>query len=181
MESTSNNRVPFRTIWPVLFPVILVFLLFVEGCTVKYSFSGASISDDVKTISIQYFENRARLVQPTLSRYVTDEFQDMCRAQTNLEFVSDIGDVNFEGEITDYETRPLTVSGNAQAATNRFTISIHVRFTNSVEPDYSYEKTFTRYEDYAGDKELSEVEDELVNNIVEQILEDIFNQAFVNW
>ena len=112
---------------------------------------------------------------------MTDKLQDMCRAQTNLEFVNDIGDVNFEGEITDYDTRPLTVSGNAQAAMNRFTISVKVKFTNSVQPDFSYEQTFSRYEDYAVDKQLSEVEDELVENIVEQLLEDIFNKAFVNW
>ena len=93
----------------------------------------------------------------------------------------DLGDVNFEGEITDYDTRPLTVSGNAQAAMNRFTISLKVKFTNSVEPDYSYEQTFSRYEDYSGDKQLSDVEDELVEKIVEQLLEDIFNRAFVNW
>ena len=99
----------------------------------------------------------------------------------NLEFVSDVGDVNFEGEITDYDTRPLTVSGNAQAAMNRFTISVKVRFTNAIEPDFSYEQTFSRYEDYAGDKQLSDVEDELVEKIVEQLLEDIFNKAFVNW
>lgn len=180
MASTFKNIIDTLSKGPVLVPVFIVMLVF-SSCTIKYSFSGASISPEVQTISIQYFQNRARLVQPTLSQYMTDKLQDMCRAQTNLEFVSDIGDVNFEGEITDYDTRPLTVSGNAQAAMNRFTISVKVKFTNSVQPDFSYEQTFSRYEDYAGDKQLSDVEDELVENIVEQLLEDIFNKAFVNW
>lgn len=180
MGSTFKNIISFLPGGPVFIPVFLV-LMALSACSVKYSFSGASISPEVKTISIQYFQNRARLVQPTLSQYITDELQDMCRAQTNLEFVSDIGDVSFEGEITDYDTRPLTVSGNAQAAMNRFTISVKVKFTNSVEPDFSYEQTFSRYEDYSGDKQLSDVEDELVEKIVEQLLEDIFNRAFVNW
>lgn len=160
---------------------VLLFAMALSACTIKYSFSGASIGPDVETISIKYFQNRARLVQPALSQFITDELQDMCRAQTDLKFVSDVGDVDFQGEITDYDTRPLTVSGNAVAAMNRFTISIKVKFTNSVDPDFSYEQTFTRYEDYAGDKELSDVEGDLVELIVEQLIEDVFNKAFVNW
>ena len=105
----------------------------------------------------------------------------MCRTQTNLNFVSDVGDVDFQGEITDYDTRPLTVSGDALAAMNRFTITVKVKFTNAIEPDLSYEQNFSRYEDYAGDKELSSVEDDLVEKIVEQLIDDIFNKAFVNW
>ena len=101
----------------------------------NYSFSGASISPLVKTISIQYFQNRASLVQPGLSQYITDALIDKCKAQTSLKFTNDIGDVNFEGEITDYNTRPLTVAADAQAAMNRFTITVKVKFTNTIEPD----------------------------------------------
>ncbi|HDZ41259.1 MAG TPA: hypothetical protein ENH59_06230 [Bacteroidetes bacterium] len=165
----------------VIIPVF-VFLAFTgEGCTVTYSMSGASISPDVKTINVEYFENRAGLVQPGLSQYLTDELMDKCRAQTNLKFVNEAGDVSFEGEISDYRNEPLTISGDARAAMNRFTISVSVRFTNLVEPDFSFEQTFTRYEDYDSAKELSQVEQELTEKIIEQIVEDIFNRAFVNW
>lgn len=120
-------------------------------------------------------------MQPGLSQYITDELMDKCRAQTNLEFINDIADVTFKGEVSNYQTRPLTVSGNATAAMNRFTISVKVKFTNSVEPDYSYDQTFTRYEDYDSALELSAVEQDLSEKIVEQLIEDIFNRAFVNW
>ena len=161
---------------------VFAFLAFTgNGCTVTYSMSGASISPDVKTINVEYFENRANLVQPGLSQYLTNELMDKCRAQTNLNFVNDAGDVSFEGEISDYRTEPLTVSGDARAAMNRFTIAVSVRFTNVVEPDFSFEQTFSRYEDYDSSKELSQVEQELTEKIVEQIIEDIFNRAFVNW
>lgn len=164
------------------FLLILIFSLFLtQGCKVTYSFSGASLSEEVKTLSVQYFQNRASLVQPGLSQLITDELADKCRAQTNKEFVSDIGDVNFEGEITDYRTVPQTVSGNATAAINRFTIAVKVKFTNSIQPEYSFEQTFTRYEDYDSTQEFSKVEEELSEKIVEQIVEDIFNKAFVNW
>jgi hypothetical protein len=148
---------------------------------VSYSFSGASISPQVKTFSIQYFQNRAPLVQPGLSQYITDALIDKCKGQTNLSFINGIGDVNFEGEISDYNTRPLTVAADAQAAMNRFTITARVKFTNAIEPELSFEQTFSRYEDYDSNLDLSNVEKELSDKIVEMIVEDIFNQAFVNW
>lgn len=172
----------------VSFDVNRLFLLLVFiggsvlcGCKVSYSFTGASISPQVKTFSVKYFQNRAPLVQPGLGQYVTDAMIDKCKAQTSLKFTTDIGDVNFDGEITDYNTRPLTVAADAQAAMNRFTITAKVKFTNSVEPDLSFEQTFSRYEDYDSNLDLSQVEKELSDKIIEMIVEDIFNKAFVNW
>lgn len=162
----------------VLFFVVIAAF---AGCKISYSFSGASISPAVKTISIQYFQNRASLVQPGLSQYITDALIDKCKAQTNLGLVNGMGDVNFEGEIKDYNTRPLTVAADAQAATNRFTITVKVKFTNSVEPDLSFEQEFSRYEDYPSEQDLSAVEKSLSDKIVELLVEDIFNKAFVNW
>lgn len=159
---------------------LLIPVLF-NGCKVTYSFSGASISPGVKTISIQYFQNRASLVQPALSQNLTEALIDKCKSQTSLSFINGLGDVNFEGEITDYNTRPLTVSADAEAAVNRFTITVRVEFTNAVDPDLSYEQSFTRYEDYDSALDLSQVEDELSRKIIEMIVEDIFNRAFVNW
>ncbi len=181
MVSIFKNIRPYSATKPAIIAIIAFMVLPDSGCKITYSMSGASISPDVKTISVQYFENRANLVQPGLSRYITDELMDKCRAQTSLKFVSEAGDVSFEGEITDYKTAPLTVSGEARAAMNRFTIAVRVKFTNVIDPDFSYEQTFSRNEDYDSSKELSQVEDELTEKIVEQLIEDIFNAAFVNW
>jgi Lipopolysaccharide-assembly len=164
----------------IILSAVLV-LISGSGCKVTYSFSGASISPKVKTMSVQYFQNRASLVQPALSQYITYALIDKCKAQTNLSIVNGTGDVSFEGEITDYNTKPLTVSANARAATNRFTITIKVKFTNSIEPELSYEKSFTRYQDYDSSLDLSQVEKDLSDKIVVLLVEDIFNQAFVNW
>ncbi len=161
-----------------IFPV-LVFIL--GGCKVTYSFSGASIAPEVKTFSVAYFQNRAPLVQVGLSQTITNALIDKCKAQTNLNYVTGTGDVSFEGEITDYKTAPLTVAADAQAAMNRFTITVKVKFINSVEPDYSFDQTFSRYADYNASLNLSDVESELSDEIISQLVEDIFNQAFVNW
>ena len=158
-----------------------ILLALAGGCKVSYSFSGASISPQVKTVSIQYFQNRASLVQPGLSQTLTDALIDKCKSQTNLGVVNGLGDVNFEGEISDYNTRPLTVSADALAAVNRFTITVKVKFTNAVDPDLSYEQTFSRYEDYDSSLDLSQVEADLSSKIIEMIVEDVFNRAFVNW
>ena len=162
-------------------PVILAALyLMMSGCKISYSFSGAS-TEGFKTVSIQYFQNRASLVQPGLSQSLTDALIDKCKSQTNLGVVNGLGDANFEGEISDYNTKPLTVSADATAAVNRFTISVKVKFTNAVDPDLSYEQTFARYEDYDSTLDLSQVEAELSQKIIDMIVEDIFNKAFVNW
>lgn len=152
-----------------------------SGCKISYTFSGASISPAVKTVSVQYFQNRASIVQPGLSQNITDALIDMCKSQTNLKIVSTGGDVSFEGDITDYKTQPLTVSGSEQASTNRFTIAVKVKFVNNVDPDLSFDQTFSRYQDYDSSLELSAVEASLSEEIIKMLVEDIFNKAFVNW
>ncbi len=155
-------------------------LIALVSCKISYSFTGAS-TEGLKTVSVQYFQNRASLVQPALSQTLTDALIDKCKSQTNLGLTNNLGDANFEGEITDYNTKPLTVSAAAEAAVNRFTITVKVKYTNSVDPDLSYEQTFSRYADYDSAKDLSQVEDELSKEIVDMLVEDIFNRAFVNW
>lgn len=177
LNHKTRYKLPDRII--ILF--FLALFTFLTGCKVSYSFSGASISPQIKTLSVQNFLNRAALVQPGLDQRFTDALIDKCKAQTSLEVVSNLGDVNFEGEITEYKTMPLTVAADAYAAMNRFTITVRVKYTNSVDTDLSFDQTFTRYEDYDSNLDLSAVEQDLVEKIVELIIEDIFNKAFVNW
>jgi len=181
-----NNPVTDTKDYIKLIIIAVGFILAGSGCKVNYSFTGASISPDVKTISVQFFPNRADLrggiIRAGFDQEFTDALKDKFKAQTNLEFVNDdIGDVNFEGEIMDYKATPLAITGNETAALNRFSVSVRVRFNNALQPDFNYESVFTRYEDYDSSRDLSEVEDELLEKILEQITEDVFNKAFVNW
>ena len=165
----------------ILLPIVMLATVTGCGIKIKYSFTGASIPVEAKTISIATFQNRASLVVPGLTQTMTDALIDMCRAQTNLNMVSSGGDLSFEGEISDYKTQPLTVSGNEQAAMNRFSISVRVRYVNSFNSDLSFDQTFTRYQDYNSALNLSDVEASLTEEIVKMLTEDIFNRAFVNW
>ncbi|MEG2480372.1 MAG: LptE family protein, partial [Mucinivorans sp.] len=117
------------------------------GCKVSYTFSGASIAPAVKTASVAYFNNMAAMVAPILSPTLTDQLTQKIQNQTRLQIVREEGDVSFEGEIINYISAPIAISGNETATKNRLTISVKVRFTNKVDPKLSYDKTFSSYAD----------------------------------
>jgi hypothetical protein len=95
--------------------------------------------------------------------------------------VNDVGHLNFEGEITQYDTKPMAIVGDETAAQNRLSITVHVKFTNEIEPKYNFDSDFTRYADYDSNLDLAQVEQELVEEIVVQLIDDIFNKSVVNW
>lgn len=162
---------------------ILVFIIgsiffYNYGCSVKYSFSGASIPPDVKTFSIQYIAIRAPLATANLNQRLTDKLREKIEGQTNLVYSISNADVDFEGEIKRYDTQPTTISANEQAEQNKLTIGVRIKFTNMSDPDLDYDKTFTRFEEYPSS---GDVDDAMEDNILDEIVQDIFNEAFVNW
>jgi hypothetical protein len=160
--------------------VLVLALAFVcHGCGI-YSFSGASIPAEAKTVSVDYFPNHAQLVNPLLSNNLTNALRDAMTNQTTLDMVESGGDLSFEGEITDYKTSPVAITGQT-AAMNRLTITVKVRFSNRIDETKDFEQTFSRYEDYPSNQELISVQESLTATIVEQLVEDIFNKALVNW
>lgn len=167
---------------------ILAFLLLIpfilSGCKVSYSFSGASISADTKTISVAYFPNRAPIVNPTLSQELTEKLKDKFISQTSLNMVSGEGDLSFDGEITGYDIKPIAITGGDQsdrASLNRLTVTVKVRFVNEKDPTKNFDSQFMAYEDYSSDRGLDAVEGELIPLILEKLVEDIFNRSVVNW
>jgi hypothetical protein len=159
----------------------LIMLAFIESCSMKYSFTGASIPPDVKTISIKYFPNNASLVVTSLSQKLTDGLRDKFTSETNLVIINDGGDLVLEGSITDYKTSPVAIQGNDQAALNRLTITIEVVYTNTVDDNLSFDSKFSRYADYSSSQNLTEVQESLIEEINQMLIEDVFNKAVVNW
>lgn len=167
---------------PILrFLFVLSLFVLQIGCSVKYSFTGASIPPDVKTITIKYFPNNASLVVPNLSQKITDGLQDKFTSETNLVMVTDGGDLLMEGSITDYSTSPVAIQGNDQAALNRLTITIEVNYTNTSDENLSFETKFSRYADYSSTQPLTEVQEGLIEEITQMLIEDVFNKAVINW
>ena len=149
-------------------------LLFQTAC---YTFTGASIPPAAKTVSVDFFPNKAPLVQPTLSQLFTERLKDRLSNQTRLSLVSSDGDLSFSGEITGYSTAPEGIVAGEQVNNQRLTITVHVKFINDKDSKLSYDASFSRYASYPSIKNLSEVENELIYQIVEQLTEDAFNKA----
>lgn len=163
---------------------LAIFILILSGCKINYSFTGASIPPEVKTINIIYFPNNAPLVVPTLSQTLTDGLRDRFTSETSLDLVNEGGDLIMEGSITGYRTSPVAIQtnqGEDQAALNRLTISIEVTYTNTFDDNLSFESTFSRYADYSSQQNLEEVQDGLIEEINSMLIDDVFNKAVVNW
>lgn len=161
---------------------LVLIMLIVNSCfTVRYSTTGASISEDVKTFSVSYFQCRAPLATPTLGQDFTEELKDKFIDQTNLQIVTGYGHLHFEGEIVSYETKPMGIQANETAAQTRLSIIVHVKFVNEKDTDKNFERDFSHYEDFSSELSLEQIQDEYNKTILEKIIEDIFNQAVVNW
>ena len=157
-------------------------ILFLNGCAIKYSFTGISIDyNKVKTFTVEYFPNRARLVNPNLSQFFTEAIIDKLTRQTSLNMVSQGGDIEYSGQITGYETRPMNIQQGDVAAQTRLTITVNVKFVNNSDSEQDFEKSFSAYSDFSSTSLLSDVEDSLMDEIVEKLVEDIFNASLAIW
>lgn len=165
----------------ILFSSIVSVLIALQACTVKYSTTGASIPPEMKTVTIIQFENRSNNVQPQLSFNLTELLRKKIRQNTSLKIVSDGGDAIFEGTITGYDVQPTSITSKDEAAKNRFTVTVKVKFTNNIEPALSYETSFSRYRDYSSDLSFESGTESKLPDIMDELTEDIFNKAFVNW
>ena len=164
---------------PCLYMIVLLALV-CQSCGI-YSFSGASIPPEAKTVSVQYFPNQAQLINPTLSNDFTTALRDAMMNQTSLDMVESGGDLAFEGEITDYKTTPVAITSGQTAALNRLSITVNVRFVNLFDETKNFETKFTHYEDYPSDQDLNSVQESLTGTIIDALVEDVFNKALVNW
>lgn len=165
---------------PILLTVVLVTGIF-NACKISYSFSGAVPMVGVKTFSVYYFPNRAQLVNPNLSQSFTDGLQEKLTRQTSYNQISDNGDLEYSGQITEYDIKPMNIQQGDVAGQNRLTVSVKVKFVNNKFHDQDWEKTFTQYSDFDSNQSFSSAEDGLVTEIVTKLTDDIFNASIANW
>jgi len=162
---------------------VLIFVVscLAQGCfTFTLTTKDASIPTEAKTVSVQYFQNMARIVDPGLSQLITDDFKDYIQGNTKLILVNGMGDLDFEGSITGYDVRPVAITGE-QASQNRFTVTVNVKYTCSVKEDMDFETSSSRYEDFGSTENFEDVKADLTEKIIKLLIEDIFNKAFINW
>lgn len=161
--------------------LIIFFTLLFSQCKIKYSLNGATIPVEAKTISVSFFVNNTTLGSPSISQRFTEKLKDVVSSQTNLALIKQNGDLQFEGEITDYNVAPVAIQSTDQAALNRLTMTVKVRYANKFDLTKNFEQSFTRFADYKTSSSLTAEEANLLLSINKQLTEDIFNKAFNNW
>ena len=145
-----------------------------------YNFTGGS-TGNAKTFQVNFFQNRAPLIEPGMDRDFTFYLQDLINNQTNLSLTTTNGDLVYEGEIVNFTIAPMAANAEQRAAQNRLTVTINVRFTNIKESDKDFEKSFSHYYDFPANMQLSAVKATAFEAIFERIGQDIFNASLANW
>ena len=164
----------FRTALLILFPFIVC------ACTVSVSFQGGRLNYDlVKTITIHEFPNRTPNY-PLLSQVLDRALRKRYIEQTRLVSVNNNGDIEIEGEITSYTIQGMAVKENYESLT-RVTISVRVKYTNNKEANRDVDQTFSAYQEFDASKSIDEVQDNLVREIVDELVDKIYNETVANW
>jgi hypothetical protein len=168
--------------------LIGVFLLFTGVLQSCYTFTGSSLSPEIKTVQINEFINNAPLVNPTLAQQFSTDIQNRFLQRTTLKGTKENPDMLIEGEITDYSISPTTISsnvnapgGNIQAAQNKLTISVKVHYENKIEPDKSFDRIFSDEAVFSSDLDINAIEASQVKLVNERIINKIFNDIVANW
>ena len=161
--------------------IALAIATIVSGCGV-YSFTGGQYSG-AKTFSVDYFKPQSALATPLYAQRFTESLKDLLLAQSPLRLTERNGELTYSGTIIDYRTAPIAVqSGAAETASlNRLTITVKVKYENSLEPELNFEKTFSKFADYDANQDLFTIEESLWSLINEQLTQEIYNASVGNW
>ena len=161
--------------------LLLTAALTLSACGI-YSFSGTSIQNDVNTVTIAYFEYKAQKVNPSLSNDLTEALRTRFRRMTRLEQVEQDGDLEIVGEVTGYSVSASAITAGEYAAQNRLSVTVSVSFTNRKYPEDDFEnKSFSAYADFDSTLSLDAVESSLCAEIIDKLIEDIFNATVAQW
>ncbi len=166
----------------ICFILLSLMLVSTSGCKV-YSFTGASLPADVKTVTVEQLRNSANNAPALLNQTMTDALKNKLITEASLRQVTYDGDVVFKGAVTGYSFSAQAPTAQLQSGVNRLTITVQISYENKKYPKDSWKQpeSFSRYADAPGSANLSDVQDALINDIVKQIMDDIFNKAFVKW
>lgn len=172
------NKIYRRAVALSMFAVVL----FLTGCTVSYKFTGASIDyTKVKTVSIAQFQNRAAYQWGPMATMFNEALNDIFVQQTKLEQVDYGGDLQIEGEITAYDQLNKSISSDGYSSMVQLKMTVNVRFTNNTNHDEDFERQFSATRDFDATQSLESVQEELVTQMIDEIVNAIFNAAVANW
>lgn len=156
--------------------------LLLAACSVSYKFNGASIDyTKTKTIQIADFPVRSNYVWAPMGAMFNNQLKDYFASHTKLIQVRRNGDLKLEGEITQYQQRNKSVSAEGYSAQTELSITVNVRFTNTVNHAEDFERQFTANQSYETTLSLQQVQEELVGLMIKDLCDQIYNAAVANW
>lgn len=157
-------------------------LVVVNACSVSYKFNGASINyDKVKTISVADFPIKAAYVYAPLATKFNERLKDVYVQQTRLRLVPRNADLQVEGEITGYNQYNQAVKADGYSSEVKLTITVNVRYVNNTNHEEDFEQQFSAFRTYDSTQMLTAVQDELIEQMVKEIADQIFNATVANW
>ena len=160
----------------------LMLSLLLMGCTISYKFNGASINYDIiKTISLESFPNRAVYQWGPMESMFNNALSDIYANQTKLQQVARGGDLSLSGEITSYEQVNKSISSDGYSSMMQLKMTVNVRFENTKNHSEDFERQFSASREFDTSQQLNDVQEELVNQMIDEIVEQIFNATVANW
>lgn len=166
----------------IIASICTAMLIVVAGCRISYKFNGSALDYTVyKTVSVSEFPIRAALVYPPLQQVFENELLNYIDRNTRLQVVESGSDLQIEGEITGYNLSPQAVAESGYASMTRLTISVRVKYTDNKEEGKDVDQTFSAYRDFSSTEMLTDVQDQLCDEISKELVELIFNATLGNW
>lgn len=161
---------------------VLATVILVSGCSIKYRLNGASIDYNlIKTITIETFTNRASYQWAPMAPMFNESLSDVFNRQTKLRQVKRDGDLVFSGEITAYDQTNKSISADGYSSMVQLRMTVSVKFRNNKNHNDDFDKTFTASREYDASQQLSAVQEELVQQMIDDIVDQVFNASVANW
>ncbi len=181
---SRQNRIGSKSVvnWRKVLSMCCTLLFLFTSCSISYKFNGANINyQTTHSISIADFPNNAPLVNPTLSNNLSEGIRDLYQRQTRLQILRKGGDLELEGEIVGYDITQGAIGADSYASESKLTIRVNVHFTNNINPEDSFDKTYSASQTFDASRLLTDVQDELCAIIIQEIAENIYNDTVAKW
>jgi len=151
-----------------------------SGCGI-YKLADITIPDSIKTIRVNFIENKARYINPQLSPQFTDKLRQKIVSQTRLTQVNnETAHYDIKGYISQYDVSTSAIS-NQQVASNRLTVGVHISVYNKLSNDPPKEIDISRSFEFSATLSLAQAEARLNEEIIRNLTDEVFNRIFSDW
>lgn len=162
--------------------VTVLCTLVLVACTISYKFTGTSIDyTKTKTISLDKFPIRANYVWSPMEAMFYNSLSDEYAQKTKLKVLKRNGDLQLSGEIVEYSQTNKSIGSDGYSAQVQLKMTVNVRFVNTMKHDEDFEKRFSATTEYESTQQLAAVQDQLVQEMIDDIVDQIFNATVANW